>query len=553
MSGMDDSFFFGLPPHKIEDTFLDVLPNGNQPYRQFEPQMYPVIQYEEKLYLNHALIVATHTVWRFMVTEDRDAFANAVQVDVSGKFEPFNETHSVTMAIIRCQSMEEYQTLSKARRVINDVPTWKAYHVPGPGAPPDKQNSIFCVVLSKPQKWGSQMMPVSFYFRGTYANRNAYWEKYSSPAIMLTNSASKWYEKAFITLALLGLGYDPKAISKPDAVIRWEDFIAVADLHMVGSTECRRKLSDNISFLSRFHMESLASMVGCDADRKVTLKKVRHFCNESSDGTPPLKLIETVICRYKQSWETGAIVGIIRSGIVKQYLLEQNHPPGSFVLRIQYNSPSEMCASSVQVNPQTGVAFVDHLTISEHVAPDDHGLQDYLACSPIHKIMLPMQAICSRPATSTSLEPSQTYRTTNQEFQRTSQLLQQAFQEGFQVAGGGRDTNSQQMSPTDSMGFGVPSPQSPVQSPLPHTPSMDQQQVGQLDEQVLSYLRYFFRNDPELFQEVAPKFAQQRVTANSFLMLDANDLREMGIPLGPRKLLLQALQQLNSQYQPPRQ
>lgn len=63
------------------------------------------------------------------------------------------------------------------------------------------------------------MMPVKFYFRGGYANRNAFWEKMSSHAIMLTNSAAKWYEKAFITLALLGLGYDPKAISKPVSFI----------------------------------------------------------------------------------------------------------------------------------------------------------------------------------------------------------------------------------------------------------------------------------------------------------------------------------------------
>mmetsp|Transcript_72825 Transcript_72825/g.109869 ORF Transcript_72825/g.109869 Transcript_72825/m.109869 type:complete len:537 (+) Transcript_72825:43-1653(+) len=534
---MEDTFFFGLTPHKFEDTFLDVIPNSTA-------QMYPVIHYYEQLYLEHALIVATHTVWKFMVTEDREAFANTIQVDVNGNFEPFNETHSVTIAVNHCQSAEEFETLSKARRVINDVPTWKAYHLP-PVYGPDhtKQNSTYCIVLSKPQKWGSQMMPVTFYFRGGYSNRNGYWEKYSSPAIMLTNSASKWYEKAFITLALLGVGYDPKAISKPDAFIRWEDFITVTDLHMVGATGCRRKLSDNISFLSRFHLESLASMVQCE-DGRVTLKKVRHFCNESSDGTPPLKLIEGVINRYRQSWESGAIVGIIRSGVVKQYLLEQKHPAGSFVLRIQYNSPSEICASSVQVNPQSGIAFVDHLTISQHVAPDDHKLQDYLACSPIHKIMLPMQAVCSRPAGPTSLEPSQTYRTTDQELQRTNQLLQQAYKEGFQATGRDSPNSQAQMSPTaESMGFGVPSPQSPAQSPAPY------EQVGQLDEQVRSWLRYFFQNDSEqVFQEVAQKFVHARVTANSLHMLDAEDLKEMGIPLGPRKLLMRALQQLNSQY-----
>ena len=94
------------------------------------------------------------------------------------------------------------------------------------------------------------------------------------------------------------------------------------------------------------------------------------------------------------------------------------------------------------------------------------------------------------------------------------------------------------------MGFGVPSPQSPVPSPVPF------EQVAPLDEQVLSWLRYFFQHDSEtVFQEVAHKFAQARVTANSLHMLDGDDLKEMGIPLGPRKLLIRALQQLNAQIQ----
>lgn len=224
---------------------------------------------------------------------------------------------------------------------------------------------------------------------------------------------------------------------------------------------------------------------------------------------------------------------------------DQKHTPGNFVLRIQYNSPSDICASSVQINPQTGVAFVDHLTISSHVAPNDAKLDDYLACSPIHKVMLPMQKICSRPATSTSLEPSQTYRTTDQELQRTNQLLQQAYKEGFQASGGNssNSSHSSQLSP-EPMGFCVPSPQSPVQSP-----AFDQG-IGQLDEQVCNWLQYFFQNDSEqVFQEVALKFAQARVTANSLHMLDGDDLKEMGIPLGPRKLLMRALQMSQQQQQ----
>lgn len=93
---------------------------------------------------------------------------------------------------------------------------------------------------------------------------------------------------------------------------------------MIGSTGCRRKLSESYDHLAHYHLESLASMVQCTegkfhkkhyfhylissnlfSDRRVTLKKVRHFCNESSDGTPPLKLMEALINRYRNSWETG--------------------------------------------------------------------------------------------------------------------------------------------------------------------------------------------------------------------------------------------------------
>ena len=240
---------------------------------------------------------------------------------------------------------------------------------------------------------------------------------------------------------------------------------------------------------------------------------------------------------------SSAIVGVIRSSVVKQYLLEQQQPVGNFVLRIQFNSPSEICASSVQIHPQTGAPFVDHLTISQHVAPDDSKLRDYIASSPIHKVMMPMGLACNRPATAVSLEPSQTYRTTDHELQRTNQLLQQAYQEGFQASGSAA---------------GTPSPLSPLpttapQSPAPHSPVAMGQPIDntrQLDEQVLGWLRYFFQNDSEqVFLEVAQKFAAARVTATSLHMLDGDDLKEMGIPLGPRKLLIRALQQLNSQYQ----
>ena len=75
------------------------------------------------------------------------------------------------------------------------------------------QLSRYIVVLSKPQKWGSQMLPVTFFFKGIYDNR-FFWEKHSTQGIILTNSANKWYEKAFITLCFVNFGYNPKSISK---------------------------------------------------------------------------------------------------------------------------------------------------------------------------------------------------------------------------------------------------------------------------------------------------------------------------------------------------
>ena len=122
-----DEFLF--PEGKIgnSNTFLNI---DNNFVRHFEPNQYPVVHYYEQLYLEHALIVATHTVWKFLVQEDRDSFTNFIQVSVCGNFEPFNEPHLVNIPVTHCQSAEEFETLSKARRVINDVPTWKAYHLP---------------------------------------------------------------------------------------------------------------------------------------------------------------------------------------------------------------------------------------------------------------------------------------------------------------------------------------------------------------------------------------------------------------------------------------
>ena len=126
---IDDDFAFFA---KVEtpSSFLQELHQEASDFKQFEPSQYQVAHYSEQLYLEHTLIVATHTVWKFLVTELSGAVANAIQVEVSGKFEPFNEPFQVSVEIIHCTSAEEFETLSKARRVINDVPTWKAYHLP---------------------------------------------------------------------------------------------------------------------------------------------------------------------------------------------------------------------------------------------------------------------------------------------------------------------------------------------------------------------------------------------------------------------------------------
>jgi hypothetical protein len=130
---MDDSdaFLFEVPS-KLEDVgFLDTLPvEVGGAFEVFDVGHYPVIHYYEQLFLESALVVATHTVWKFMVTEARNAFANTIHVQVGGNYEPFNEPHTVAIDVNHCQSAEEFETLSKARRVINEVPTWKAYHLP---------------------------------------------------------------------------------------------------------------------------------------------------------------------------------------------------------------------------------------------------------------------------------------------------------------------------------------------------------------------------------------------------------------------------------------
>ena len=177
---------------------------------------------------------------------------------------------------------------------------------------------------------------------------------------------------------------------------------------------------------------------------------------------------------------------------------------------MQFHSPSQVCVSSVQPDPHNpDRTFVDHLTISEHVAPNDRKLFEYIGSSPIHKVMLPMQQVCDSPGLTAPLGPSKTYRTTNHELQRTNHLLMQAFKEGFQPASAG-------------------------QLPTAHS----------LDPVVTEWLQGVFMHDsPAVLEEVMAKFAAARVTAHTLEILEPEDLREMEIPLAPRKLLARALRE----------
>ena len=91
---------------------------------------YPVIEYKEKLFLKQVLVVATFTSWKFRVKENIDSFAGTILVSVRGEFEPFHQPNSVSIPICYCQSIDDYHFHSKSRRLVSDIPTWKAYRLP---------------------------------------------------------------------------------------------------------------------------------------------------------------------------------------------------------------------------------------------------------------------------------------------------------------------------------------------------------------------------------------------------------------------------------------
>jgi hypothetical protein len=262
------------------------------------------------------------------------------------------------------------------------------------------------------------------------------------------------------------------------------------------------------------------------------MKRLRYFCHVSQEGgiPPPLLQMEAVVQRYPQSWEDGSIVGIISSSVAKQYLLGHGHPVGSFLLRMQFNSPSELCASSVQIHPQSGATFVDHLTISDHVAPNDQKLMEYLANSPVHQLLLPSQKLCAAPTFARRLSfkgsESSAYRTTDIHSQRTNTLLQD-----IQTRPSRSSSQSSKRSPSVTRSLdALPS----INFTLSH-PNLDPRVSGWLSSIL----------EGEILEEVMTAFESERVTFASLEVLEAEDLKEMNIPIGPRKELLEAIQNLS--------
>lgn len=228
------------------------------------------------------------------------------------------------------------------------------------------------------------------------------------------------------------------------------------------------------------------------------------------------------------------IVGIINSSVAKQYLLGQVHPVGSFILRMQYYSPSEICASSVQLHPQSGATFVDHLTIPKEKVFDDRSLMEYLANSAIHQLLLPGRQLCAPSVLSnfnlqTSNQNQETsYRTTDQQSQRTNEIL-------LHISEPNNNNNSNFMNNFDEINIEKKSEPAEIEI---------EKKSSTLDPKVYAWLANIFDENSSLFQEILVPFENERVTFSSLEYLEADDLKEMGIAVGPRKQLLEELVKL---------
>jgi hypothetical protein len=97
---------------------------------KLSPLTFPVFHYAEQLYLEHALIVSTFTTWKFLVIEDNNSVSRQIRVTITGDFEPFNESVNVSIPITTCQSVGEYENISKTLRDVPDAPSWRAFKLP---------------------------------------------------------------------------------------------------------------------------------------------------------------------------------------------------------------------------------------------------------------------------------------------------------------------------------------------------------------------------------------------------------------------------------------
>ena len=183
---------------------------------------------------------------------------------------------------------------------------------------------------------------------------------------------------------------------------------------------------------------------------------------------------------------------------------------------------------------------------------------DYLSSSKIHRLSVTpgrnSQNFNNYHPIPGGPEPSPTYRSLDTDARRTNNILQ-----GFQnlntvinsepldsvpiVPTTEPEWNSalspmnMNISPSANISYSPPT--ETVETPLVNP------KIQSLDPKVLSWLEMLFANRVVL-EEVAEKFAEAMVSSSTLHMLDANDLREMDLAIGPRKIIARALENYKS-------
>ena len=200
----------------------------------------------------------------------------------------------------------------------------------------------------------------------------------------------------------------------------------------------------------------------------------------------------------------------------------------------------------MQIHPQSGATFVDHLTIPKRLAKDDHALMEYLAHSTIHQVLLPVQQLCA-PSMLRSRAPEanvngSSYRTTDQQLQRPTHILHNIKdpptlpipQETL------FDINlHKQKEATIHIDSAPPTPHHEEQGA-----TNQEKKDSSLDPKVYKWLAELFGEETSEFQHVLEPFEEERITYSSLEYLEGDDLKEMGISVKLRIQLLQALSEL---------